>query len=225
MSDKAKKAQLIEQRDALKVYLSDLLLEVEGYTPPPEVTAPNPAQTPPPADAPLQQQANADTTPDEPVTKPIWAERPFQVLTFEIAGVLYAVPLSALNGIVPMPSRLTRVPTTIPWFIGLFRNRDINVKVIDVEKLWQSEATVKPREWNDQAFIVLIDEGRFGFVVHCVKTILKVSQDDVQWRHQPGLNGVLRGNIVANMASLIDIGALIDGLHAGIWAGARRKSV
>ena len=246
MANKADKNTLADQRIALKSYLEQLLLEVEEYSPAQERTSPalSPSNPTPPAasqqtqesggqstahqnmayDA-LDTQASADkdeagTATEAPL--PTWAEFPFQALTFEIANALYAVPLKDLNGIVPMPQRLTQVPTDIAWFVGLFRNRDINVKVIDVEKLWQPAKQTGSRE---NQVILLIDEGRFGFVVDKVKTIIKLGADDVQWRHSPALQGVLCGSIRTNMATLIDLQALKQGLHAGIWAGPRRKSV
>ena len=44
----------------------------------------------------------------------------------------YAAPLDKFFGIIPMPSRLTQIPGGSSWFLGLHRNRGINVQVIDL---------------------------------------------------------------------------------------------
>jgi len=119
-----------------------------------------------------------------------------------------------------MPQRLTQIPSKIQWFLGLFRNRGITVKVIDLLKLWHQKAPIDEAR-SQHEFVLLIDEGRFGFVASKVKTIMTLRRDDIQWRQVAGFNGVLSGNIRSNMATLIDVNALIDGLHAGIWAGRR----
>lgn len=244
MANKSEKRVLNDQREALKSYLEALLEdEVEAYSPAQEqqaelapeastgddndVVAVNATsdrqQQPPPV-----SQANEETAEKIPANSqqtltPAWAEYPFQVLTFEITGNLYAVPLKLLNGIVPMPEKITRVPTKITWFFGLFRNRGVNVKVLNIEKLWQTEAEAASVEDHGagQQLILLIDEGRFGFLVNKVKTIMNLREDDVKWRQQAGCDGVLCGNIRSNMASLIDLSALSKGLNTGIWAGPR----
>jgi len=258
MSNKARKNLLDDQRDALKSYLEELLLEVEEYSPTQESSATTAAETTITsapiikpthssddtedsqieevsaalANTAVDEQANAarehaqhppnDDVVGQAINKPSWAETPFQVLIFEISGMSYAIPLNSLHGIVPMPERLTQVPSKIAWFLGLFRNRGINVKVIDVEKLWQHESTSITRQRDgNKAYVLLIDEGRFGFVVSKVKTIMKLHGDEVKWRHSPGFAGVLVGSIPSNMATLIDTSALNHGLHAGIWAGKR----
>jgi len=227
MADKSQKPLLTSQREALKTYLEDLLLEVEAY----EEDAQAPLPEPRPTSAQVSRQTStgedksaqneATLAPATAANPCPWIEFPIQVLTFEIADTLYAAPLKNLHGIIPMPERLTQVPTKIEWFLGLFRNRGINVKVISLVKLWQCKNAKPAKDKYDDGYILLIDEGRFGFAVSNVRSVLTITEADVQWRSNPGLSGVLAGNIRGNMATLIDLNALNAGLQAGTWTGPR----
>lgn len=236
MAKNADKNTLLDQREALKSYLEALLEEeVEGYSPPPQQQIDNSPEHSASQGVEQQKQVIApvqNITPAQPIQPSVaespvrqisaWAEFPLQVLSFEINGHLYAAPLKHLNGIVPMPDKITQVPSKIAWFLGLFRNRGVNVKVIDVEKLWHTRSLSGDSDSGSvHDLILLIDQGRFGFRVNKVKNVMNLREDDVQWRHDAGCNGVLCGNIRSNMASLLDINALSAGLNSGIWAGPR----
>lgn len=228
MADRSSKTELQDQQRALMSYLETLLLEVEQRVDAETETdsASTASEIPAPAEnldrpaepaTPVIEQAAAESR--HQGRAPDWASFPMQVLTFEISGILYAAALDCLHGILPMPTQFTHIPTKIEWFLGLFRNRDINVKLIDLEKIWQKEQHASAGA--DPEFVMLIDEGRFGFTATKVKTIKTLYEENVQWRHPPALEGIMLGHLRDNMANLLDINALINGLRAGTWAGSR----
>ena len=240
--------ELVQQQQALMSYLEALLLEVQ-----PEAETElecEPEQSVANADEPVVLDRATDTTLSEnstvlpiptiteitddhdqatlPITAgkavaPAWATPPFQVLSFEVGGIVYAASLEQLHGILPLPA-LTRVPTSIPWFLGLFRNRGVNVKVIDLTGILDSahQPTEKAADNIEQEqFVLLLDQGRWGFVTQRVKNIVTLREDSVQWCHDRTMHGVLSGTVVDQMCVLLDLDRLLDGLNKGIWAPER----
>lgn len=150
---------------------------------------------------------------------PSWATPPYQVLSFELGDIVYAANLQHLHGILPLPV-LTRVPTSIPWFLGLFRHRGVNVKVIDLSRildparkpLVDSADNIEPA-----GFVFLLDEGRWGFLAGRVKNIVTLREDAVKWRRNIGPHQVPVGTLVEKMWTLLDLASLVDGLTKGVW--------
>jgi purine-binding chemotaxis protein CheW len=140
---------------------------------------------------------------------PPWGQSRFQCLTFSVGDFSFAAPLEKLNGIIEWPEHLTALPGHAPWFLGLCRNRGQNVQVIDLAAVLQcgqsdSETTGHTR------YIMLVDEGRLGFVSDTVANMLTLEPQDVKWRADPNQRALVTGTVVDQMCSILDVDALIE---------------
>lgn len=242
--------QLVDQRNALTLYLEALLNEVEvdedeallDVTPGNEEAAkqaqtavssidtgtadPVPA-TPAtssiapvahisePADNDIEFHTSSQTAKrQEP---PQWAIPRFQVLTFSLGGLKMAAPLDKLNGIIPFPERLTALPGQSPWFMGLARNRNQNVQVVDLETV------VRPQQQVDRGgdkaspnskYILLIDEGRWGILCNSISTVLTLEPQQVKWQRSSHV-GFILGTVIDQMHSVLCVESLIERLNSG----------
>ena len=253
--------QLVDQRNALTLYLQALLNEVdetqdntvldnpkiesEGEMPLP---APEPApvypaatdlhayakdsdesQTPakvisstasvayinPPAqDIPESAPESESAKQHEP---PEWAKPRCQVLTFSLGSMQMAAPLDKLNGIIPFPERLTVLPGQAHWFLGLARNRNQNVQVIDLAGVLQPHHRMRTGEENTATgtrYILVFDENRWGVLCNSISTVLTLEPQQVQWQRSHHVDFIL-GTVIDQMQSVLCVDSLIDRLNSG----------
>ena len=147
---------------------------------------------------------------------PYWAQGYFQCLLFKVDGLEYAAPLEWLNGILEWPDTVTELPKQHGWFVGLARNRDQNVKVVDlaqVLKMEYSSKTVSPLEQRAK-YIMLINEGRWGIACDAVADVISLSDREVRWRQNPRFPWLV-GTVAQEMCSLLDMEQLLSVLEQG----------
>lgn len=147
---------------------------------------------------------------------PAWAVPRCQVLTFTLGSMQMAAPLDQLNGIIPMPDRLTVLPGQSPWFMGLARNRDQNVQVVDLASVIQPQRRCgsEPKNANDSHYILLIGEGQWGVQCDSISTVLTLEPQQVQWQRSPHVDYIL-GTVIDQMHSVLCIDTLLNRLNSG----------
>ena len=121
---------------------------------------------------------------------PAWALPRCQVLTFTLGTMQMAAPLNQLNGIIPMPERLTILPGQSQWFLGLARNREQNVQVIDLASV------IQPHRRCDNS------------------TVLTLEPQQVQWQPSPHVAYIL-GTVINQMHSVLCVDTLLQRLENG----------
>lgn len=162
----------------------------------------------------LQQAEILDTT-----AVPAWADEPFQILMFKVAGLSLAVPLHGLNGVVEWPDSLTEMPGHADFYLGILQHLDNSIPVVDTAKL------VFPKDKLDQLTginptnritrIVLINEGRWGLACDEVAEVVTLTADQVRWRSVRTKRRWLLGTVVEHMCALLDTDAFADKLLTG----------
>jgi purine-binding chemotaxis protein CheW len=152
---------------------------------------------------------------------PVWAVPRFQVLTFSLADLQIAAPLDKLNGIIPMPDRITSLPGHSPWFLGLARNRDKNVQIVDLGKIIMpvrrpganaGPGDSRQRDSERKKYILLMDEGRWGIVCDTISTVLALDSEQVSWRRSSHFDFFL-GTVVEKMYSILCVERLVERLN------------
>jgi len=147
---------------------------------------------------------------------PAWAVPRFQVLTFSLGNMQMAAPLDKLNGIIPFPDRLTTLPGQSHWYLGLARNRDQNVQVIDLATVIQPHHDLKngnqgPAE--NTRYILLFAEGQWGMVCDSISTVLTLETQQVQWQRSRHVDFIL-GTVIDQMHSVLCIDSLVARLNS-----------
>jgi purine-binding chemotaxis protein CheW len=117
-------------------------------------------------------------------------------LIFRIGGDEYGLPLDAVDEVVRLPERLTKVPRAPAFVVGVLNLRGRVTPVIDQRTRFQAEATtgMRPR------IVVTTVEGRqAGFIVDAVSEILDL--DDRQIEATPELTADA-GRLFSRVATL-----------------------
>lgn len=145
---------------------------------------------------------------------PEWAQSRFQCLMFSVAGLKIAAPLEKLNGIIEWPARITLIPGRAPWFLGLYRNRDTNVQIMDLARILQLDHAAEATASARAKYIMLIDEGRIGLASDSVANMLTLEPEAVKWNAiTPTTRRIVAGTVVEQMCAVLDIEALISHIN------------
>jgi purine-binding chemotaxis protein CheW len=127
-----------------------------------------------------------------------------------------AAPLDQLNGIIPMPERLTILPGQSHWFLGLARNREQNVQVIDLASVIQPhhQCDTPGKGQSAGQYILLIGEGHWGILCNSISTVLTLEPQQVQWQRSPHVAYIL-GTMINQMHSVLCVDTLLNRLSRG----------
>ncbi|WP_455205825.1 chemotaxis protein CheW, partial [Kaarinaea lacus] len=120
-----------------------------------------------------------------------------------------------LNGIIEWPGAITAIPGHTSWFLGLYRNRDQNVQVVDLAHIVAPANRTQSSSENSRQepkFILLADDGRLGIVTNAMSTVLTLHADDIHWQND-GPVAFVSGTVKEKMCSIIDIDKLVAHLN------------
>lgn len=169
-----------------------------------------------------ENQIRADSGDAQPpFTPPAWVVPRCQVLAFAIANMQMAAPLEKLNGIIPLPERITSLPGQSPWFLGLVRNRNQNVQVVDLFGLIRPGSCQGAGEEHAAGkirYILLVDGGRWGILCDSIDTVFTLEAQQVSWQQSRRIDFIL-GTVIDKMCSLLSVDRLVDRLNNGAAGG------
>jgi purine-binding chemotaxis protein CheW len=232
---------LLEEREALTQYLDSLLQEI--LEAPAETTRPTVAEAPvvrvqpsapvaveavpAPPEVDVSREAPAPVAArvaEQPVPEivsapeggpPDWGRERFQCLGLRLAGLTLAVPLVKLNGIIEMPEEITPMPGHQPWFLGLVKHLNQQVKVVDIARIVLPEgrdyAPIQARH------VVLMDDSRWGIACEGITEVMTLETDAVRWRSSRGKRPWLAGTVIEQMCAILDVDILARDLATGQW--------
>lgn len=238
--DRPERVTLLEQSEALRLYLASLFREP---APTPVPTSPGPAAAPaaarcvPPVVA-TEVRPLVPVTTSEPMVPPVVTEEepradetlptleelaaqgPFASLLMRVGGVRLAIPLKSLYGIRRHSERLARLPDSPSWVLGLLHDRQERVQVVDTRFLLRRSADGMPGQAAPADYSVLIvAKGRWGLNCEQIEHVITVQPAAVKWRAErrkrPWFAGVLPGEL----CTLVDVPALVAWLDAGLVIG------
>lgn len=212
------KTQIYQQEDALSVYFRDMLAEPRpvNETPAPEV--PPPQIVPEPAQETTQIPADSVQTEIETtqVTDTTSVVSNHKLLLCHIGGMKLALDVSALSNIVHWPSSgLNQLPGRRDWQLGLFRDREQHIEVVDIRHLLQAD------EHDDEqqpGYILLINERRMGIACDAISQIINIDDNSINWRRDTSQRPWFSGVIADSMHSIIDLTVLFAALEQGEMA-------
>lgn len=211
---------LVDEREALNVYLQALLRDVPEADEAPPVEAP-PAPVAPPVEtpAPVVQEAPPAEPEPEPAPVPEWGRETFQALLFKVAGLTLAVPLVELSGVREWEAdQVTAMPGHSPSYLGLVQYRERSVPVVDTARLVLPEdrLALLSDPLERLARIVFIEDGAWGLACDEVDEVLTLQPDQVRWRSSRTRRRWLAGTVIDHMCAIIDPPVFADMLATGI---------
>lgn len=190
-----KKPPIVEQGDALSLYMNDMLAGVLDV-----VISDDPVIL-----EKLEQAASISIEQD--ATKD-WRQHPFQVLVFDVQGLKLALPLHELNGISQLQTiTVTPPPNSSGMLLGSFQHKKSTIQIINTAK------TILPEHLWPQAdtsqYIINIDR-HWSLACDDVITITSVQPEQISWRQNTGSRPWLAGTVMAKKYSIIHVEHLIQ---------------
>lgn len=136
--------------------------------------------------------------------RPVWAQKQFDVLLFQVAGLTLAVPLIALGQIYPLTDDLTPVFGQIDWFMGFQPTQAGAIRTVNTA-LFVMPERYDPKFPSTAKYVVTIDGLDWGLAVDAVRNPSTLQPEDVTWRSQRSKRPWLAGTVKSAMCALIDI--------------------
>jgi purine-binding chemotaxis protein CheW len=170
------------------------------------------------------QEIKVETTSEvnEQTTAPIvpeWANEPFQILLFEVAGLKLAVPLIELCGVIEWNDSVTEMPGHADFYMGILQHLDYKIAVIDTAKMVLPANKLtqlvgeNPRERVNH--IVLIEDYRWGLACDKIGEVITLEPDEVRWRTSKTSRDWLAGTVIEHMCALLNSEGFSNMLEKG----------
>lgn len=165
----------------------------------------------------VETQEEAETVPDSIV--PRWANEPFQILLFEVAGLKLAVPLIELSGVIEWTETVTEMPGHADFYMGILQHLGNKIAVIDTARMVlpaNKLAQLAGDEPRDRVkHIVLIDDYRWGLACDKIGEVITLKPDEVKWRTSKTSRGWLAGTVIEHMCALLNSEGFASLLESG----------
>lgn len=187
----SKPTQIKEPKQALSAYLQELLSESE-----PEA---------------LQQVAteiSEQVASHEPIisNSDDIADKESQALLFEVAGMQLALSLNELDGIENWPEEgLSQIPGHPDYVIGSLSRPKQHTLVIDLTTLITNQSSNS----EDNRYILLVNNKQVGLAVSTIRHVVKLNNENVRWRREPGQRPWLAGMLMSPLSSIISLSELL----------------
>ncbi len=143
-------------------------------------------------------------------------EEEFQLLFFKVAGLILAVPLVNLGGIVRV-EKINSIFGRPNWFYGVQTHRDSQLNIVD------TCAWVMPEKYDealaetvDYQYLVVLEDSNWGLACESLVNTVKVDKSQINWRSKPGKRPWLAGVVKEQMCGILNVESLIEMLNAGL---------
>lgn len=138
--------------------------------------------------------------------RPAWAQERFECLLFKVKGLTLAVPLVELGGIIKIEKQPTPLFGQPSWFIGMLRNNNMNVSMVDTAQ-WVLPPALVEKNTDPYQLIIRIHNSRWGLACNEVDRSISLEPEQVRWRTSLGKRPWLAGTVIEHMCALIDAAA------------------
>ncbi|UGA53986.1 chemotaxis protein CheW [Vibrio sp. VB16] len=139
----------------------------------------------------------------------------FQVLYFDVNGVLFAVPLDELGGI-HKTTEMSHLIGRPNWYLGLQTNKDNQYDVVDTAKWVMADKLKDESHKEAYQYIVMLGDSSWGLAASELKGTESLNVRSVRWREQAGKRPWLAGMVKEKMCALIHVEAMITMITAGL---------
>ncbi len=125
---------------------------------------------------------------------------PMQCLMFKVNDVQLALPLMELESVQPWIDKLTRLPRSPNWCVGVFNYRNQNISVADTAKL----LNINTQSTHDSGKHILV-LANLGWGISCdqLGSVINIHQEDVKWA-QTDKQSLALGVLKSSLAQLLD---------------------
>lgn len=138
--------------------------------------------------------------------RPVWAQERFECLLFKVKGLMLAVPLVELGGIIKIEKEPTPLFGQPSWFVGMLRHNNMNVSMVDTAQ-WVLPAALIEKNEDPYQLIIRIHNSNWGLACNEVDRSISLEPEQVRWRTTLGKRPWLAGTVIEHMCALIDVAA------------------
>lgn len=140
----------------------------------------------------------------------------FQLLFFKVAGLILAVPLVNLGGIVRV-EKINQIFGRPSWFHGVQTHRESQLNIVDTcAWVMPEKYDEKLAETVDYQYLVVLEDSNWGLACESLVNTVKVDKSQVNWRSKPGKRPWLAGVVKQQMCGILNVESLIEMLNAGL---------
>mgnify|MGYP002641801273 CR=1 FL=1 len=125
---------------------------------------------------------------------------PMQCLMFRVSGNQLSIPLIDMGSVLAWGSRITPLPHSPAWFLGLLIHRDVNVRVIDTARFLQIKETDVD---NTRRHILVLGNESWAITCDQLGDVVRLGKSDVKWTKK-SMSGYILGTIKNSLAILLD---------------------
>lgn len=141
--------------------------------------------------------------------RPSWAQQRFECLLFKVSGLMLAVPLVELGGVLKLQEELTPLFGQPDWFMGLLPSKtEGTVKVIDTAR-WVMPERYEEKARDTLQYVVMMESSEWGLACHEVADAITLEPHQVNWRTDRGRRPWLAGTVIEHMCAIMDVAALV----------------
>lgn len=223
---------LVDEKLAVSLFLDSLLRDTDDFTESvepevkvvAEIATPIELEVPQIAPSPVETKVEVKSEIQEESTEskssiPEWANEPFQILLFEVAGLKLAVPLIELSGVIEWKDSVTEMPGSADFYMGILQHLEYRIAVIDTAKMVlpvKKQAELIDDNPRDRVkHIVLIDDYRWGLACDKIGEVITLKPDEVRWRSDTTSRKWLAGTVIDHMCALLNSEAFATMLLKG----------
>ena len=125
---------------------------------------------------------------------------PIQCLMFKVAGTQLSVPLIEMGSVLPWTDKMTQIPSSQSWSLGVLQHRGRNIRVVDTAGLLKIRTQSAS---GDAKHILVFGDGDWALSCDFLGEVVKVESNDIQWSG-PKSSGLSMGTIKGTLAQLLD---------------------
>ena len=168
-------------------------------------------------DTPLKEEIEAESL------VPEWANEPFQILLFEVAGLKLAVPLIELCGVIEWNDSVTEMPGHADFYLGILQHLDYKIAIIDTAKMVlpvnKQSSLIGENPRDRVKHIVMIDDFQWGLACDTIGEVITLKPEEVRWRTSNTTRSWLAGTVIEHMCALLNSEGFSTMLKNGQQAG------
>ena len=153
-------------------------------------------------EVPLKEEVEAESL------VPEWANEPFQILLFEVAGLKLAVPLIELCGVIEWNDSVTEMPGHADFYLGILQHLDYKIAIIDTAKMVlpvnKQSSLIGENPRDRVKHIVMIDDFQWGLACDTIGEVITLKPEEVRWRTSNTTRSWLAGTVIEHMCALLN---------------------
>ncbi len=135
---------------------------------------------------------------------------PLQCLMFSVAGSQLSIPLIDLGSVIPWGERLTRIPGSPDWFLGILQHREMNIKVADTAQIIQVRS--KADSLSEFENILVFGDNDWAITCDKLGNVVYLNEEDVKWS-KLSAKALSLGTIKQSLAILLDPKKILNQLN------------